>query len=79
MTALGRLGELSSFGLPILVGASRKRFISRSCRRSRSSASGLDRGASDRGAGRRKDHPDSRRGGNRSGAAGGSGAIGEQQ
>ena len=29
MTALGRLGELSSFGLPILVGASRKRFISK--------------------------------------------------
>jgi dihydropteroate synthase len=28
MTALARLGELSSFGLPILVGASRKRFIS---------------------------------------------------
>ena len=27
MTALARLGELSSFGLPILVGASRKRFI----------------------------------------------------
>jgi dihydropteroate synthase len=29
MIALGRLGELRSFGLPILVGASRKRFISR--------------------------------------------------
>ena len=29
MTALRRLGELSSFGLPILVGASRKRFISK--------------------------------------------------
>ena len=28
MTALGRLGELQSFGLPMLVGASRKRFIS---------------------------------------------------
>ncbi|MCW5701233.1 MAG: dihydropteroate synthase [Bradyrhizobium sp.] len=28
MTALARLGELKSFGLPILVGASRKRFIS---------------------------------------------------
>jgi dihydropteroate synthase len=28
MTALARLGELSSFGLPLLVGASRKRFIS---------------------------------------------------
>jgi len=28
ITALARLGELSSFGLPILVGASRKRFIS---------------------------------------------------
>ena len=28
MTALARLGELRSFGLPILVGASRKRFIS---------------------------------------------------
>lgn len=28
MTALARLGELQSFGLPILVGASRKRFIS---------------------------------------------------
>ena len=27
MTALARLGELCSFGLPILVGASRKRFI----------------------------------------------------
>lgn len=27
MTALARLGELGSFGLPILVGASRKRFI----------------------------------------------------
>jgi dihydropteroate synthase len=27
MTALARLGELASFGLPILVGASRKRFI----------------------------------------------------
>jgi dihydropteroate synthase len=27
MIALGRLGELRSFGLPILVGASRKRFI----------------------------------------------------
>ena len=27
MTALARLGELRSFGLPILVGASRKRFI----------------------------------------------------
>jgi dihydropteroate synthase len=29
MTALARLGELRSFGLPILVGASRKRFISK--------------------------------------------------
>ena len=29
MTALARLAELSSFGLPILVGASRKRFISK--------------------------------------------------
>ena len=28
MTALARLGELQSFGLPMLVGASRKRFIS---------------------------------------------------
>jgi dihydropteroate synthase len=28
MTALARLGELSAFGLPLLVGASRKRFIS---------------------------------------------------
>ena len=28
MTALARLGELESFGLPLLVGASRKRFIS---------------------------------------------------
>ncbi|MFB9268790.1 dihydropteroate synthase [Bradyrhizobium erythrophlei] len=28
MTALARLAELSSFGLPVLVGASRKRFIS---------------------------------------------------
>ena len=28
MTALARLGELRSFGLPVLVGASRKRFIS---------------------------------------------------
>ena len=28
MTALARLGELGSFGLPLLVGASRKRFIS---------------------------------------------------
>jgi dihydropteroate synthase len=28
MTALARLGELHAFGLPILVGASRKRFIS---------------------------------------------------
>jgi dihydropteroate synthase len=28
MIALARLGELRSFGLPILVGASRKRFIS---------------------------------------------------
>jgi len=28
MTALARLNELSAFGLPILVGASRKRFIS---------------------------------------------------
>ncbi|MGQ0680760.1 dihydropteroate synthase [Bradyrhizobium sp.] len=28
MTALARLGELASFGLPVLVGASRKRFIS---------------------------------------------------
>jgi dihydropteroate synthase len=28
MTALARLGELQTFGLPILVGASRKRFIS---------------------------------------------------
>jgi dihydropteroate synthase len=28
MTALARLGEFQSFGLPILVGASRKRFIS---------------------------------------------------
>lgn len=28
MTALARLGELRAFGLPILVGASRKRFIS---------------------------------------------------
>jgi dihydropteroate synthase len=27
MTALARLGELASFGLPLLVGASRKRFI----------------------------------------------------
>jgi dihydropteroate synthase len=27
MTALARLGELATFGLPILVGASRKRFI----------------------------------------------------
>jgi dihydropteroate synthase len=29
MTALARLAELNSFGLPILVGASRKRFISK--------------------------------------------------
>ena len=29
MTALARLSELGSFGLPILVGASRKRFISK--------------------------------------------------
>nr|WP_225675231.1 dihydropteroate synthase [Bradyrhizobium hereditatis] len=28
MTTLARLGELQSFGLPLLVGASRKRFIS---------------------------------------------------
>jgi dihydropteroate synthase len=28
MTALARLGELGAFGLPLLVGASRKRFIS---------------------------------------------------
>jgi dihydropteroate synthase len=28
MMALARLGELNTFGLPILVGASRKRFIS---------------------------------------------------
>jgi dihydropteroate synthase len=28
MTALARLGELRAFGLPVLVGASRKRFIS---------------------------------------------------
>jgi len=28
MTALARLAELGSFGLPLLVGASRKRFIS---------------------------------------------------
>jgi dihydropteroate synthase len=28
MTALARLGELRAFGQPILVGASRKRFIS---------------------------------------------------
>lgn len=28
MTVLARLGELQSFGLPLLVGASRKRFIS---------------------------------------------------
>jgi dihydropteroate synthase len=28
MTALARLGDLQSFGLPLLVGASRKRFIS---------------------------------------------------
>ena len=28
MTALARLDELSQFGLPLLVGASRKRFIS---------------------------------------------------
>src|SRR5204862_5683104 len=28
MIALARLGELRSFGLPLLVGASRKRFIS---------------------------------------------------
>ncbi|MEH2556756.1 dihydropteroate synthase [Bradyrhizobium algeriense] len=28
MTALARLGELQSFGLPLLIGASRKRFIS---------------------------------------------------
>jgi dihydropteroate synthase len=27
MIALARLGELQSFGLPVLVGASRKRFI----------------------------------------------------
>jgi dihydropteroate synthase len=27
MTAIARLGELTSFGLPLLVGASRKRFI----------------------------------------------------
>jgi dihydropteroate synthase len=28
MTALARLNELATFGLPLLVGASRKRFIS---------------------------------------------------
>jgi dihydropteroate synthase len=28
MIALARLGELQAFGLPVLVGASRKRFIS---------------------------------------------------
>src|SRR6266508_1520105 len=29
LTAIGRLGELKSFGLPLLVGASRKRFIAK--------------------------------------------------
>jgi dihydropteroate synthase len=29
VTAIARLGELKSFGLPLLIGASRKRFIDR--------------------------------------------------
>ena len=59
MTALARLAELRSFGLPILVGASRKRFISIGLAIGAAAALGrLDRGPSDGGARRRKDHPD---------------------
>ena len=59
MTALARLDELQSFGLPLLVGASRKRFISTVVAVGAASAAWrLDRGASDRGPGRRADHPD---------------------
>ena len=58
MTALARLGELRAFGQPILVGASRKRFISTVTPVGAVTASRrLDRGAPDRGAKRRKDHP----------------------
>ena len=58
MTALARLDELRRFGLPLLVGASRKRFISSVMPFGAASAAGrLDRGASDRGQRRRADHP----------------------
>ena len=47
MTALARLDELGAFGLPLLVGASRKRFISSVVAVGAASTSGrLDRGAS---------------------------------
>ena len=58
MTALARLDELRAFGLPLLVGASRKRFISSVVAVGAASAARrLDRGASDRGQRRRADHP----------------------
>ena len=58
MTALARLGEFGSFGLPILVGASRKRFIAIGVAiGAEAAARRLDRRASDRGTERRKDHP----------------------
>ena len=58
MTALARLDELGAFGLPLLVGASRKRFIDYDHAVGAASAPRrLDRGASDRGKGRRADHP----------------------
>ena len=78
MTALARLDELGTFGLPLLVGASRKRFISSIVAIGAASAAWrLDRGASSGGARRRADHPDPRRVGNRTGAARGRGDQGQ--
>ena len=59
MTALARLDEFGVFGLPLLVGASRKRFISSvDAIGAASTPRRLDRGASRGGQGRRADHPD---------------------
>ncbi len=58
MTALARLREFDMFGLPILVGASRKRFIaSVSPSEPKERPRRLDRCASDRRTARRQDHP----------------------
>ena len=58
MTAIARLAELKQFELPLLVGASRKRFIDRiSPAPARSTNWRLDHGTYDSRAQRRRHHP----------------------